>query len=275
MTFQPVVPMGGLAGWNFLQRTLPTQRAAHAGTNQLERDLAHFRERIGRIDTAEALVADRTVLKVALGAFGLRDDLDNRFFVRKVLEGGERDPRSLANRLSDPRYAALAGAFGFGDPDGPRTTTADFASSIAARYRSRDFEAAVGRADPDMRLALSLERELSDLVTRTRSPKARWYSVLAHPPLRTVFETALGLPKTTGTLDIDRQLEVFRSKADAYFGTGEVADFLAPEALASLRNQFLVRAGSVESSGPLQGGVLTLLAGASGSGSILATLYGA
>ena len=50
---------------------------------------------------------------VALGAFGLQDDLPNRFFIQKVLEGGTLSTDSLANKLSDPRYAALAKAFGF------------------------------------------------------------------------------------------------------------------------------------------------------------------
>jgi hypothetical protein len=64
-------------------------------------------------------VGDRRLLEVALGAFGLDDDIRNRFFIRKVLEEGTTSPsRRFANRLSDKRYLALAETFGFGDRPG-------------------------------------------------------------------------------------------------------------------------------------------------------------
>ena len=63
---------------------------------------------------------NRTLLKVTLGAFGLIDDLDNRAFIRRVLESDLTDSTSLANRLSDKRYQALAVSFNFNNEGGPR-----------------------------------------------------------------------------------------------------------------------------------------------------------
>ena len=114
MSFQPTIPLGGVAGWTFLKRTLATQKSAHAASSQLDREAIYFREKIGTIKTAEDLVADRRLLRVALGAFGLSGDLNNRFFIRKVLESSALDTKSLANKLSDKRYGELSPAFGFG-----------------------------------------------------------------------------------------------------------------------------------------------------------------
>ena len=81
MTFQPVVQFGGHAGWAFLQRTETAQRDAFERSPSIERETTHFAENIGKIKSAEALVADHSLMKVALGAFGLEDDIQNKAFI--------------------------------------------------------------------------------------------------------------------------------------------------------------------------------------------------
>ena len=95
--FQPVVPFGGLAGWRFLQASLTTQQAAHENSGPIQRDVAYFRDNISKITSAEALVSDRRMLSVALGAFGLDGDINNTYFVRTVLEQSTLDTEALAN----------------------------------------------------------------------------------------------------------------------------------------------------------------------------------
>ena len=110
----------------------------------------NFREKIESIKTAEDLVADRELLSVALGAFGLDDDINNTFFIRKVLEDGTIDDDALANRLSDSRYADLSEAFGFGTPGFTRTSLSFFADEIVDRYEAQQFQQAVGDQDNDI-----------------------------------------------------------------------------------------------------------------------------
>ena len=136
-------------------------------------------------------------------------------------------------------------------------------------------EVAVGDVDPTMRLALSLETELAQLVGRTKSDDARWFGVMGSGPLREVFETALGLPSSFGSLDIDKQLDVFRTRAKQVFGVGEVGDFTAPEVMDKLRTRFLIVAEATGSGGPTATSpALSILSGGTSSSSILATLYG-
>lgn len=238
--FTPALPLSGYAGWTFLKRTLSAQTQALQASPELKRDEAYFRDKIGSVNSAEDLVKDRRLLKVALGAYGLDGDINNRFFIRKVLEGGTLKAGSLANRLADKQYLKLADAFGFGDFATPRNTLSDFADKTLALYRTRQFEGAVGQQNGDYRLALNAERELDALAGKSSSNDTKWFTVLGSPPLRKVFETALRLPASIGAIDIDRQLAVFRSRTEAQFGSTDLSQFKDPAKLETLLRSFLM-----------------------------------
>lgn len=74
-------------------------------------DLEAFRERIGQIDTAAQLVADRQLLDVALTVFGLENESRSDAFLQDVLESDLSDSSALVNSISDTRWRDLAAAF--------------------------------------------------------------------------------------------------------------------------------------------------------------------
>lgn len=240
MSFQPVIPFGGTAGWAFLQRTKDTQQAAFAKSPVIQRDADYFRDNIGKIDSARDLVDDYRLMKVALGAFGLDDDLPNKAYIEKVLSEGSLAPDAFANKLVDKRYLALAQAFNF-DLGTPSSKLSDFADKILASYEERQFEIAVGNQNPSMRVSLALERDLSAIVEGENSNDGRWYAVMGNPPLRQVFEKALGFPASFGTIDLDLQMKGFRDRAQTVFGVSEVKDFGDPEMMGELNRMYLVR----------------------------------
>ncbi len=240
MSFQPVIPFGGTAGWAFLDRTREAQQSAFERSPTIQRETEYFAQNIANVQSAEDLVKDYRLLKVALGAFGLDEDLPNKAYVQKVLDEGSLDPDSFANRMVDKRYLALAEAFGF-DLGTPNTQLSGFADGIVENYRTRQFEVAVGAQDSSMRLALGLERDLGQIMDSATTDDGRWFSVMGNEPLRRVFETALGLPPEFAALYIDRQVEEFRSKATSVFGDGEVSQFADPDRMEELNRLFLVR----------------------------------
>lgn len=260
MAYQPVIPASGLVGWAFLKRTLPAQSAAFESAREIRRDTDYFAAKIGAIDTAEQLVSDRRLLGVALGAFGLQDDINNRFFVRKMLEEGTLKADAFANRMADERYKAFSKAFGFGDFDVPRTKLSYFADEIITLYEQRSFEVAVGRQDENLRLALNARRELAAIAASSGSDKTKWFRVMGNAPLRKVFETAFGLPSGFGQLDLDQQVGVFRDKAARQMGQSEIGQFSDPAAVEKLVQRFLVRAEAAQSARVSAGTIaLTLL----------------
>ncbi|SFJ42748.1 DUF1217 domain-containing protein [Jannaschia pohangensis] len=238
MTFQPFVPTGGLAGWRFLQNTISAQREAHGQGAVLQRDLDYFAQNIGKIDTAEQLVGDYRLLSVALTAFGLQDDINSKFLIRKVLEEGTIETDALANRLSDKRYRDLSRTFGFGDFPVPSTKISDFADRIAERYKSRSFEIDLGKTNDSMRLALNAERELVSIGNDGTSNRTKWFAIMGTAPLRKVMETALNLPTAFATLPIDKQLETFLERSEAIFGTSDVRELGEPKLLGRILDRY-------------------------------------
>ena len=262
MSFQPVIPTTGYAGWRFLTRTLPAQQEAFKESAPVVRATEHFRNNIAKVRTVDDLMADRRLLDVALGAFGLDKDIINKAFIRKVLAEGTLKDDAFANKLADKRYAQLARAFGFGDL-GARTGLPSFATDIVARFEARRFEAAVGEQNGDMRLALNLAQGLADAAT-AGSQNAQWFAVMGNMPVRTVFEQALGFPRSFGSIDIDQQLVAFKDRARATFGIDKIADFADPAQQEKLLRLFLIRSEASQGGGLSAGNIALTILGARG-----------
>ena len=241
MTFQPVLPLSGYAGWTFLKRTMDRQQAVQQALPVQKRDEVYFRDRIGKVQTAEQLVSDKRLLRIALTAFGLENDVNSKAFIQKVLEGGTLTEGSLANKLADKQYQKFSAAFGFGDFSVPRTGISTFPDEILAQLRARSFETAVGAQNNGFRLALNAEREIPALAARPISETAKWYSLLGNAPLREVIQTAMGLPKSFASIDLDQQVEVLKSRTETAFGSNLVSQFSDPARMDALIRRFHLR----------------------------------
>lgn len=242
MSFQPVLPATGYVGWRFLERTLESQQEAYNKSQPVVRATDYFRENIGKVTNAGDLVDDRRLLAVALGAFGLDDDIDNKAFIRRILEDGTIADDALANRLTDKRYQDFSSAFGFGDRPIPRTSLLSFPDEIVDRFESRQFERAVGEQNNDLRLALNVAQGLEDIISSSSSEDAQWFGVMGNPPMRNVVQTALGLPSGIAAVNLDQQLIVFKDRAQSVFGSDKVADLADPAQQEKLIRLFLIRA---------------------------------
>lgn len=240
MTFQPVIPLTGYTGWRFLTRTMDAQKTAYVESAPIQRATSYFRENIANIHTAQDLLNDRRLLEVALGAFGLADDINSKAFIRKVLEDGTLSDDALSNKLSDKRYEAFSRAFGFGD-FGSRTGLTVFPDEIIARFEAKSFEIAVGEQNDDLRQALNLSSGLKDVLAANSTADGQWFGIMGNLALRGVFETALGLPSSFGQIDIDQQLATFQTRAKATFGTDLVSDFSDPALQEKVIRLYLIR----------------------------------
>ena len=261
MTVSALVPMDGLAGYRFLQRTREQQEDLIAQSPLSQRLEETFKERIGTIETAAQLVNDRELLEVSLAAFGLSSDIDSKFFIQKVLEEGTTDRTALANKLADQRYQDFSKAFGFGDRSIPRTQLSSFADEILAQYKSSSFETSVGEQDETLRIALNADRVLVDIASEDSSDRTKWLSILGNEPLLQLVQTALGLPESVAQLDLDRQIEIYNEKLQRQMGA-EITDLVNEDKRDALIERFLLRSSinSIDTSSP-GAMALTLLTG--------------
>ena len=243
MLYQPVIGLGGYAGWLVLQRTEVRQREIFEESATIQRDTDYFRENIQNALTAEDLVSDRRLLSVALGAFSLDEEINKQAFVQKILEDGTETSTAFARRLGEPRFLAFAQAFGYGNADGGAKVLLDsFREDIIARYKVQTFDRAVGEVDGDARLALNFRREIPDLMTEDVAEETNWYRIMGQQPLREVIATALNIPSEASQLDIEQQQEIFAERASRVFGDSNPTIFKSPEVLDdALRRFFLVR----------------------------------
>ena len=239
--FVPAIPIGGLPGLRLLDRTSETQRAAFEQSPQIKRETDAFRERIAGIETAEDLVQDRDLLRVALGAFGLEDDIGKKAYLRKVLEEGSGQ-NSFAARISDSRFKQFSEAFGFGDPGGRRNSDPGFANNIIASFQERQFEVAVGQSSDALRLALNFRREMADIASQPSAEQLGWFQVMGQKPLRTVFETAFGLGSGFGKLPLDQQKSEFERRTQSITGSPSVDQFTDRANVEAVLDRYLILA---------------------------------
>ncbi len=241
MSFQPIIIGSGLVAWRNLQRILPLQLETFANSAEQKRLVGGFEQKASSLTSAEAVVSDRQALTVALGAYGLQDDLNNRFFVKRVLSEGATEPDALANRMSDSRYKRLTTDFALDGLSGRVGVLPSTAEKISKNYLEQAFSVSVGETQQNLRLALNADNEFGRLAGLDVSDDAKWFLLMGNPPLRSVVETALGLPSSLGQLEVDKQLEVFREKSKSVFGAGEVDDLANAEMRSNVVDRFLLR----------------------------------
>ncbi len=243
MLFQPTAGIGGLPGWIVLQRTEVRQREVFERSPVLERDIDYFRENISKTVTAKDLVNDRRLLTVALGAFGLGDEINKKAFIEKILDEGTENSDAFANRLNEPRFKALSEAFGYGNVQaGSSVLLESFREDIIARFKVREFDLAVGESDNDMRLALNFRREIPALAGPDTTEKTAWFQIMGQQPLREVLAATFNIGASVAQLSIDRQQEIFADRARSVLGSSDPAQFDDPEVVDEvLRRFFLMR----------------------------------
>ncbi|WP_375260957.1 DUF1217 domain-containing protein [Palleronia sp.] len=234
--------------------------------------LAAVSDQLPTLTKSYQVVYDGETRRATAAFFGLDDALSvygtdiakQREVFDRMLNADPTDPRSLVGFNPDKRYYAASRAFGFNMPDQTeRTYPEGFAEEITRRYADRQFEIGVGETDQNMRIALSLGRELERVAENDPSESAQWYSVMSNPPLRQAFETVFNLPDSFGALDVDQQLVRFKERSQAIFGTSSIADFTNPERLDDLTRKFLMfsELRSVQPASTPGSAVLALLSG--------------
>ena len=239
--FQPTAGISGYAGWRVLQQTEIRQRETFEQSPSLERTVDYFKENIGTISSAEELVKDRRLLTVALGAFGLSDEINKGGLIRKILEDGTENDDALANRFNDSRFQLLAETFSFGNSDGPPDfSTSEFQDNIVSRFKTREFEVALGESDNDMRLAMNFRREILEFSNPDLDDRVAWLRLMAQSPLRELMSTALNLPSSVSQLDVDRQQEIFAEKTESIFGNASLNIFEDPTQVENLIRRFFL-----------------------------------
>jgi hypothetical protein len=202
-------------------------QAAIAGVDPtsavVQAEVTYYLANIVKVKSIDDLMSNDRLVRFALAGFGLNDIEENKDLARAVLEGGIRDPESLANTMTDKTFVAFASMYNF-EELGEETTTYILAQRPAVdKFMRQTLEENAGNSNEGVRLALYFERKAQTLTS--------FYEILADPALARVVRTALSLPDSFASADIDKQVQLFESKLN-------IEDFSDPKALGKFLTRF-------------------------------------
>ena len=262
MVFRPVIPLSGVAGYNFLQSTYDQQLEAFSGSTQIQNDRTYIEERLSSPIAVEDLLSDRRLLRISLTAFGLAGEETKGGLVRRVLESVSDPDDSLLQRLNNPDYVRFAEAFE-PDADGNISIPPEALLKITLQFETELFETAVGDVDADQRLSLNYQSDIETLVGEGSSDTAILFRLLGNVPVRRLLEGALNLPEAFRTLPIERQSEELREQLQSKFGISDLNELTSAENIDRVVTRFHAIRSATQGPNALTPGAvaLTLLTG--------------
>lgn len=209
--------------FQLINRDLDKSIARVAQQPVAQRETQYYLDHIGDVKSIDDLLKDDRLFKYAMKAFGLQDMDYAKAFMRKVLTEGIDDKKAFANQLTDTRYKDFATTFDFVGFGEATTAFGRTQQGVVDKYMRQSLEEDAGQQNEGVRLALYFERKADTL--------DNYYQVLADPALAQVLRTALGLPDSFASTDIDQQVKYFEKKLD-------IADLQDPEKLSDFLTRF-------------------------------------
>lgn len=104
----------GIPGWALLQKRPVADFKGFVNDPSLKSDTAYLRAKLAGKTTAKALLADPRLQQIVLTAYGLESQIGMNGLMEKVLTSDLANPKSLANKLTNPLFRTIAKDFNFG-----------------------------------------------------------------------------------------------------------------------------------------------------------------
>ncbi len=180
--------------------------AATARRPEVAREIAAFRAAVARGPDVEALLKDTRALKVLLTANGLGDQADYPALAKKALMSDPADPASLANRLGDRRWKAVAQTYDFSSGGLAVLRKPEVLDRLADAYAEITWRRSLDETTPGLSDALTFREQAKDVSNATQ--------ILGNSVLRRVVTTTLGLPSQIAYQSLDTQEWAITSRLD-------------------------------------------------------------
>jgi len=209
---------GTVARFQQISRNIERTIGNLAQRPDVRRESDHYLANIRSVKSADDLLKNDRLYNFAMTAFGLKDMIYGKAFMRKVLTEGLDGPKSFALQLADPRFREFAEAFNFARYGGTATA----------------FDREAGRSDEGLRLALYFQRKAPEV--------SSIFGLMGDPALYKVIQTVLGLPASYSNTNIDTQAAFIRSRIN-------VEDFESPAKLDAFITRFAARWQAANGSG--------------------------
>ncbi|MFH1553311.1 MAG: DUF1217 domain-containing protein [Pseudomonadota bacterium] len=213
------------ATYRYLSKDMANTLKAQAKDPQVARESAYFEANIGKMKTADDLIANYRLFNYAMTAYGLSDMTYAKGFMRKVLASDLADKNSFANKLNDQRFTQFAKMFTFKTSGDATTSTQALKQTVMAKYAQQSLEDTAGASDQGVKLALYFKRVAPTITSA--------YGLLGDTALWQVCKTVFGFPDAMANADIAKQAAVVKSRLN-------IADLKDPAKVDKLLQRFAV-----------------------------------
>jgi hypothetical protein len=214
--------VGTVASYQQIAKNIDRSLNTISERADVKKDSAYFLANIRGVKSAEEFLKNDRLYNFAMTAFGLKDMIYGKAFMRKVLTEGVDGTKSFALQLADGRFREFAEAFNFARYGATATAFDRAQQGTVDRYARIQLEADAGKQDEGLRMALYFQRKAGTVTSI--------FGLMGDQALYKVVQTALGLPAAYSNANIDKQAGFIASKID-------IADFQDPAKL----DKFIVR----------------------------------
>ncbi len=218
--------LGTVARFQQITRNMDKSTGTISQRPDVKRESDYFLSTIRTVKSADEFLKNDRLYKFAMTAFGLKDMIYGKAFMRKVLTEGVDGEKSFALQLADPRFRDFAEAFNFARYGATATAFDRAQQGTVDRYVRIQLETEAGQNDEGLKLALYFQRKAPEVTSI--------YGLMGDPALYKVVQTALGLPAVYSNTDVDKQAAFLRSKIS-------VEDFKDPVKLDNFITRFTAR----------------------------------
>jgi len=210
-----------------------------AARPEVARDVAAFRAGVAKAASPAALLDDPKVMKVLLTANGLGDQIGATALARKALLSDVSDSNSLANRLGDTRWKAVAQTYDFARQGLDRLRDPKVMATLADAYAEVTWRQELDAATPGLSDALTFREQAGKATSAL--------AILGDPVLRRVVTTTLGLPLQIAFQSVEAQETAITARLDV----SKLAD---AKFVAKFADRYLIARTQQQQAEPAVGG---------------------
>jgi hypothetical protein len=223
---------------NNAEKNETKQVAATAAQPQVARDITAFRKAVTNAKSVNDLLSNPAAMRVLLTANGLGDQANYTALAKKALTSDTKDPKSLANTLSDTRWKTTAQTYDFANKGLSVIQDPKVLDTIANAYAEVTWRQSLDTATPGLSDALAFRQQASSITSVDQ--------ILGDPVLRRVVTTTLGLPLQIAFQPLEAQERAISTRLD-------ITKFSKPAFVESFVQRYLISAaGSSNNTGGLQ-----------------------
>jgi len=218
--------LGTVARYQQIARNIDKSIGAISRRPEVKRESDYYLAAIRTVKSVDDFLNNDRLYKYAMTAFGLKDMIYGKAFMRKVLTEGVDGSRSFALQLADPRFRDFAEAFNFARYGATATAFDRAQQGTVDRYLRIKLETDAGEGDEGLQLALYFQRKAPEVTSV--------YGLMGDAALYKVVRTALGLPAAYSNTDVDAQAAFLKSRIN-------IEDFKDPVKLDNFITRFAAK----------------------------------